>query len=425
MEGKLLSNACTSRRVEQFMNATEILSLIFFWCLQWNKELRPSMDEVLEVLKTSESGKDESEHEEETDVDSAGILDDKDYWQDSLSSCSKIQLPIQHPHDTTLFQDPNYDLFEVLTSRLFIEVETPEECLPCNETNDICLYNNGTFSCATSAAAKEKRWIWKVIVGSVIAGALGMIIIALVIYRRRATSSAFKYQSRNISGHPHSNGDLECSGMFFGIPVFSYKELEEATNNFDHARELGDGGFGIVYYGKLRDGREVAVKRLYEHNYKRVQQFVTEIEILTRLRHRNLVTLYGCTSLDITRIRDEINLANLALKKIRNSALSELVDPSLGFESDDEVRRMIVSVAELAFQCLQMDRELRPSMGQVLSELERIENGTHELEHLEEEDLHEIQISNSKVHLPPSLSPENDEVGSLKNLKTPRLHQTD
>ncbi|KAI4357769.1 hypothetical protein L6164_001696 [Bauhinia variegata] len=108
---------------------------------------------------------------------------------------------------------------------------------------------------------------------------------------------------------------------------------------------------------------------------------------------------------DITRIRDEINLVNLALKKIRNSALGELVDPSLGFECDDEVRRMIVSVAELAFQCLQMGKELRPSMGQVLSELERIENGTDELEHLEEEDLHEIQISNSKVHLPPSLPP--------------------
>uniref|UniRef100_A0A0V0IUM5 Putative ovule protein n=1 Tax=Solanum chacoense TaxID=4108 RepID=A0A0V0IUM5_SOLCH len=54
--------------------------------------------------------------------------------------------------------------------------------------------------------------------------------------------------------------------------------------------------FGTVYYGKLKDGREVAVKRLYEHNCKRMQQFVNEIEILTRLRHNNLVTLYGCTS---------------------------------------------------------------------------------------------------------------------------------
>ncbi|XP_074381904.1 LEAF RUST 10 DISEASE-RESISTANCE LOCUS RECEPTOR-LIKE PROTEIN KINASE-like 1.2 isoform X2 [Apium graveolens] len=40
----------------------------------------------------------------------------------------------------------------------------------------------------------------------------------------------------------------------------------------------------------------VAVKRLYENNFKRVEQFMNEIEILTRLCHKNLVPLYGCTS---------------------------------------------------------------------------------------------------------------------------------
>ncbi|KAL7001105.1 hypothetical protein U1Q18_002258 [Sarracenia purpurea var. burkii] len=48
--------------------------------------------------------------------------------------------------------------------------------------------------------------------------------------------------------------------------------------------------------GKLQDGREVAVKRLYEHNNKRQSQFLNEVEILARLRHRNLVSLYGCTT---------------------------------------------------------------------------------------------------------------------------------
>lgn len=90
--------------------------------------------------------------------------------------------------------------------------------------------------------------------------------------------------------------DLEGSSVYFGVSLFSYAELQDATQNFDSSQELGDGGFGTVYYGKLRDGREVAVKRLYEHNYKRVQQFMNEVEILTRLRHKNLVSLYGCTS---------------------------------------------------------------------------------------------------------------------------------
>ncbi|THF99415.1 hypothetical protein TEA_016438 [Camellia sinensis var. sinensis] len=112
------------------------------------------------------------------------------------------------------------------------------------------------------------------------------------------------------SPDPSSKPDLEGGSVYFGVPVFSYTELEEATNNFDPSKELGDGGFGTVYHvlmpiaqylifsqpGNLQDGRDVAVKRLYEHNYRRIAQFMNEIKILTHLRHRNLVSLYGCTS---------------------------------------------------------------------------------------------------------------------------------
>ncbi|KAJ8536035.1 hypothetical protein K7X08_034436 [Anisodus acutangulus] len=84
--------------------------------------------------------------------------------------------------------------------------------------------------------------------------------------------------------------DPEKSSHYFGVHVFDYNELEEATYSFDSNKELGEGAFGTVYL----DGRVVAVKRLYENNYKRAEQFRNEI--LTRLRHQNLVTLYGCTS---------------------------------------------------------------------------------------------------------------------------------
>ncbi|KAJ0095612.1 hypothetical protein Patl1_15111 [Pistacia atlantica] len=59
---------------------------------------------------------------------------------------------------------------------------------------------------------------------------------------------------------------------------------------------LLNGLFDPFQSAKLRDGREVAVKRLNENNYKRVNQFMNEVKILTRLRHGNLVSLYGCTS---------------------------------------------------------------------------------------------------------------------------------
>ena len=50
------------------------------------------------------------------------------------------------------------------------------------------------------------------------------------------------------------NSDLETGSVIFGVPVFSYKDLKEATNNFDSDKELGDGGFGTVYFGKTLNG---------------------------------------------------------------------------------------------------------------------------------------------------------------------------
>ncbi|XP_042022874.1 LEAF RUST 10 DISEASE-RESISTANCE LOCUS RECEPTOR-LIKE PROTEIN KINASE-like 1.2 [Salvia splendens] len=102
---------------------------------------------------------------------------------------------------------------------------------------------------------------------------------------------------RSKSGPQTPNSDIEESRSFYlGAKIFSYRELMVATDSFSSSKEVGDGGYGTVYYGKLSDGREVAVKRLHEHNYRRMEQFMNEIKILTSLRHKNLVSLYGCTS---------------------------------------------------------------------------------------------------------------------------------
>lgn len=77
---------------------------------------------------------------------------------------------------------------------------------------------------------------------------------------------------------------------------------------------------------------------------------------------------------DITRERNEINLASMAIHKIQNCELEQLVDPSLGFMSDVRVKTMITLVAELAFRCLQNDKDMRPSIKEVLEVLRGIEN---------------------------------------------------
>lgn len=80
-------------------------------------------------------------------------------------------------------------------------------------------------------------------------------------------------------------------------------------------------------------------------------------------------------AVDISRHKHEINLANLAISKIQKNAVDELIDPCLGVHSDEQVREMTTSVAELAFVCLQQDKEQRPPMLEVLEELERIQRG--------------------------------------------------
>ena len=77
-------------------------------------------------------------------------------------------------------------------------------------------------------------------------------------------------------------------------------------------------------------------------------------------------------AVDITRSREDINLANMAISKIGNDSVHELADLSLGFARDPSVNRMMISVAELAFGCLQQEREARPSMDEVVKVLREI-----------------------------------------------------
>ncbi|XP_047148066.1 receptor-like serine/threonine-protein kinase ALE2 isoform X2 [Vigna umbellata] len=75
--------------------------------------------------------------------------------------------------------------------------------------------------------------------------------------------------------------------------IFTLNDLEKATNNFDSSRILGEGGFGLVYKGVLNDGRDIAVKVLKRDDQRGGREFLAEVEMLSRLHHRNLVTLFG------------------------------------------------------------------------------------------------------------------------------------
>lgn len=78
------------------------------------------------------------------------------------------------------------------------------------------------------------------------------------------------------------------------VKTFSLSELEKATDKFNSKRVLGEGGFGRVYSGTFEDGAEVAVKLLTRDSHQNGdREFIAEVEMLSRLHHRNLVKLLG------------------------------------------------------------------------------------------------------------------------------------
>lgn len=94
---------------------------------------------------------------------------------------------------------------------------------------------------------------------------------------------------QRTGGAVSAGGSLRHASVRF----LAYEELEEATNNFEPASMLGEGGFGKVYKGVLSDGTAVAIKKLTSGGKQGDKEFLVEVEMLSRLHHRNLVKLVG------------------------------------------------------------------------------------------------------------------------------------
>ena len=77
------------------------------------------------------------------------------------------------------------------------------------------------------------------------------------------------------------------------VKGYNFMELDTATSSFSDLSQIGRGGYGKVYRGHLPCGLIVAVKRAEKGSLQGQKEFYTEIELLSRLHHRNLVSLLG------------------------------------------------------------------------------------------------------------------------------------
>ncbi|CAI0406961.1 unnamed protein product [Linum tenue] len=88
--------------------------------------------------------------------------------------------------------------------------------------------------------------------------------------------------------------DIKRSTVYPELPFFGLITIHEATDSFSPENKLGQGGFGLVYKGKLSNGQEVAIKRLSKNSREGLEQFKNEVFLIAKLQHRNLVKLHGC-----------------------------------------------------------------------------------------------------------------------------------
>ncbi|KAJ0484753.1 putative protein kinase RLK-Pelle-LRR-IX family [Helianthus annuus] len=87
------------------------------------------------------------------------------------------------------------------------------------------------------------------------------------------------------------SGSSESPIIKYGNIIISVQVLKTATKNFTKESELGHGGLEVVYRGQLDDGTKIAVKRMEFGviSNKALDEFVSEISVLTKVRHRHLV----------------------------------------------------------------------------------------------------------------------------------------
>ncbi|KAI8558020.1 hypothetical protein RHMOL_Rhmol04G0056400 [Rhododendron molle] len=116
----------------------------------------------------------------------------------------------------------------------------------------------------------------------IVAASFVLLVLILVLLRMKGC----------LGGKDLENKELRALELQTGY--FTLRQIKAATNNFDPANKIGEGGFGPVYKGVMSDGAVIAVKQLSSKSKQGNREFVNEIGMISALQHPHLVKLYGC-----------------------------------------------------------------------------------------------------------------------------------
>ncbi|KAL8116963.1 cysteine-rich receptor-like protein kinase 2 [Apium graveolens] len=123
------------------------------------------------------------------------------------------------------------------------------------------------------------------IIGAVVGGlVLLLLILSFFLWKRSRMSK--KAGSGNISGINNVQGPL----------IYSYRDLKAATKDFSSEYKVGEGGFGDVYKGIIKNGDIVAVKKLAITSTRVNTEFESEVRLISNVHHRNIIRLLGCSA---------------------------------------------------------------------------------------------------------------------------------
>jgi hypothetical protein len=150
---------------------------------------------------------------------------------------------------------------------------------------------NGLLVLGRSSSLAKGAIIGIVVGAVVVVLVLAALTIYVVMLRHRAKK--LEEMSKPFASWGEGGGDNGEAPKLKGARRFYFAELKKATDNFSESNEIGAGGYGKVYKGVLPEGDLVAVKRAQKESMQGAHEFKTEIEILSRVHHRNLVNLVG------------------------------------------------------------------------------------------------------------------------------------